>query len=516
MTANPNRDKLNELRKKLMQATDFTPTGEDREEVRKMASTLSFSNASKRKMPETSASQTPIIEVTAELVDIDSAEIKQENSEELEVENLSDTRKKFLQYEVYLNKNFLSMNTVVKNLLAVQLTSRPLLLLGKPGTSKSSLAKLAASCYGDRDSEWFYDSLRPSSTVESIFGGMDAEEFLKGRTVLNLQDGAATKPIVILDEIFKVENPDLFGQLLPFFDEESTIKSGGKNLHTQLEWCILTSNELPDGNEFDALMNRINQICLVDDLEGLDRLAALDLASGKVGQSKPKMTFDDLKQARKEACQVKIPKDIKLLLVCDMAYEKLKEEAIKKGIAPLSIESSNCLIDKLKVKGIRVSQRQIHAFAREGTDKPSFLQAIAWLHGDSEVDETHLLWLVDSLWKVPDEKEVIEKVIKSFDQTNEINSDLSLCKKTIADYNEILDFSKATYTQLNEYVSNYNNGILSTISAIVRKHEKIDSKKPYKGKSKKAFVELLSLKKSCVEKIKNIRSLIEVVSGNEK
>lgn len=345
-------------------------------------------------------------------------------------------RNKFLEMMNFLEENCINMKIEVALILAAQLTGRPILLIGEPGCGKSFLSKLAASCYGDRDRVWFYQSIQPNTTSEEVFGGLIAEEYLKGVSTYNLEMGAANFEICILDEIFKCQNPDLLTKFLPFFDEESTIKSGGIVYRTKLKWSVLTSNELPDKGEHEALMNRINIKRWVQPLRGSDRLKALRIH----GQKKqllnpPKVDIADLKQARNEALRVEIPTEILNLICFDPEYEETREKAIANGLNTPSFDRSKALVDRLEAIGIGVSQRQLHQLCAENKEgSPSFLQAIAWLHGETEVTEEHLIWLTDCLWRVPEERDAIAKIINSLDDTSDIKKALQQIKDFANNY----------------------------------------------------------------------------------
>lgn len=420
---------------------------------------------------------------------------------------------KIKMIEDYVNASCVNMKRTTKYLATSLVMGRPIFLLSEPGMAKSLAAKLVASCFGDRGDAWAYVPASPNTTAESVFGGLVAEEYLQGKTVRNLSAGIVNYPFVIVDEIFKIQNPDCLDNFIYYYDEESCIKSDGKVIKTAHEWSAVTSNELPEPGEHDALMNRINIKHILAEPTGADCKEALRRASDRASNvlTPPQVTLDDLYQARKEACQVTIPEEILDLLMYDREYEELVEAAIAASSNPPDKSVSKAIRDKLAAKGIRVSIRQLVAIAAENkSGKPSFLQAIAYLHGDNCVDESHLEWMLDCLWRNPDERPVIAQILKSIDSvSSEINKDLKEIRSVVEIYCPKVTpkfLIESSQTDLKTWIAKSRNEVLPMIQEIIKKYTGTEQEpKKLSPRAQKPITEMVEI----AQELTNSREAIE-------
>lgn len=270
-----------------------------------------------------------------------------------------------LESSNYVKSQVYKMDVAVDIAYACMLAKLPCLFVGNPGTAKSHTFKIIAKMFGERDKDWFYQSITAKTSPEKLFGGIVAEKMLAGIEEYNLSVGAATKVGNIFDELFKSQHPAMMNTLLNYFDEDPTIFSGGKNVKPDWEWSFCTTNfeDLPEDLRYDPLWDRMGAKYIVTGLDKSDsKLALRNALSKKSGQStkavSPKITLEDLNLARKAALSIEIDESI-----IDCFYDKV-----------------------LPILDSYVSQRKIHSIFVGKDGVPSVLQAIAYITKDNTTE----------------------------------------------------------------------------------------------------------------------------------
>lgn len=348
-----------------------------------------------------------------------------------------------LESAKYVKSQVYKMDTAVDIAYACMLAKLPCLFVGNPGTAKSHTFKLIAKLFGERDQEWFYQSITAKTSPEKLFGGIVAEKMLAGIEEYNLSVGAATKLGNIFDELFKSQHPAMMNTLLNYFDEDPTIFSGGKNINPDWEWAFCTTNfeDLPEDLRYDPLWDRMGAKYIVTGLNTTDSKVTLRKAlAKKSGQltsaaTSPKLTLNDLKLARNAALAIEINESI-----------------------------INCFYDKvLPILDAYVSQRKIHSIfvGKEGV--PSVLQAIAYLTNDTTTEIlNHIPYFV---WQDTDK---LDKML--VDVAKVVTLPVITTYKTVKDQLEIvhreLDNGKFdTYEQAWQSFSIIQESIKQVVSA---------------------------------------------------
>lgn len=234
----------------------------------------------------------------------------------------------------------------------------PMLMVGNPGTGKSHTSKIIAKMFGQRDMDWFYQSITAKTSPEKLFGGLVAEQMLAGVEEYNLSVGAATKIGNIFDELYKSQHPAMMNALLNYFDEEPSIFSGGKNVSPMWHWAFNTSNfeDLPEDLRYCPLWDRQGAKFLVRNLENEDSKEALKLVMGQRQKpaTSPQLTVADLELARKAALNFTVAQE-----TITVFYDKA-----------LPILQKHCYI----------SQRKINSLFVGKPGNPSILQATAYIN----------------------------------------------------------------------------------------------------------------------------------------
>jgi len=267
------------------------------------------------------------------------------------------------------------MDAAVNLAYICMIAKLPSLFVGNPGTGKSHTFKLIAKMFGERDQDWFYQSITAKTSPEKLFGGIIAEDMLNGVETYNLDAGAATKIGNIFDELFKSQHPAMMNTLLNYFDEDPTIFSGGKNITPSWQWAFTTTNfeDLAEDLRFDPLWDRMAAKYIVNNLNSSDSRIALKMVAGQKGSSGnlPSLTVDDLLLARKTALASNISDDI-----IDVFYDKV-----------LPILEKYAYVSQRKITSI---------FVGKGSE-PSIMQSIAYVTGDTSSES--LGWLPYFCWQ---------------------------------------------------------------------------------------------------------------------
>ena len=196
--------------------------------------------------------------------------------------------------------------------LLATLSGEHLLLLGPPGTAKSLVARRLRLAI--RDGTYFERLLTRFSVPEELFGPLSITGLQEDKYERLTESYLPTASIAFLDEIFKA-NSAILNSLLTLLNER-VFHNGAKAIRTPIVAVIGASNELPEGEELDALLDRFLLRLHVAPVSGeaFQELMMLsddgdpELAAGL------KLTHDDLVQIQADADQVSIPGGVLALL----------------------------------------------------------------------------------------------------------------------------------------------------------------------------------------------------------
>ena len=206
--------------------------------------------------------------------------------------------------------NLVEREDAIRLALLATLSSEHLLLVGPPGTAKSLIAQRLKLAFS---SPSYFERLLTRFTVpEELFGPLSIKGLEEDRYERLTKSYLPEASIAFLDEIFKA-NSAILNALLTLLNERA-FDNGTKREKSPLIAVIGASNELPEGNELDALFDRFLLRLHVGPVstQGFPKLLALR------GDDPPeivtKLTKEDLQKIHEFAIEVEVPETVIALL----------------------------------------------------------------------------------------------------------------------------------------------------------------------------------------------------------
>ena len=196
--------------------------------------------------------------------------------------------------------------------LLAALAGEHLLLLGPPGTAKSELARKLQSVFAG--GHYFERLLTKFSVPEELFGPLSIKALESDRYQRLTEGYLPSASIAFIDEIFKA-NSAILNALLTLLNERE-FDNGAERHKTPLIAVIGASNELPEGEELDALYDRFllrYQVSPVSN-EGFEALMALDETTPHQAEEIPRLTHEDLIAIQQQAQAIPLSADLQQLL----------------------------------------------------------------------------------------------------------------------------------------------------------------------------------------------------------
>lgn len=266
---------------------------------------------------------------------------------------------------------FPERTNVIDGSLAAVLAGEHVLLLGPPGTAKSALVRALAQAFGGT---YFERLLTKFSTPEELFGpvslkALEADKFSRVTTGM-----LPTSEFAFVDEVFKA-NSAILNSMLTLINER-VFHNDGKPVPVPLVTMFGASNELPEGKELEALMDRF---IIRFDVGYLLRPSNLKTV---LTAPEPKLTH---------------VLDMKTLRAAQAEVTKVK-------VTDATVDALISIRDALKAEGIIASDRRWKKSLR-------LVQASAWLAGEKQTSPEDLGLLTDALWREPKERSKVAKLV---------------------------------------------------------------------------------------------------------
>ena len=271
-----------------------------------------------------------------------------------------------------LRAAFKEREQIVDGLLIAALAGEHIFLIGPPGTAKSMVARAFAGVLGGT----YFELLMTRYTEPNeVFGPIDLQAWSQHGTYGRRTTGHFPEAhVAFLDEAFKA-NSSILNSLLAAINER-VFHDDGKVMPIPLRTVVAASNELPEGNELEALFDRF--ILRYEARYVRDHASFAAVVRGTLPAVTASMSLADLDAHRAAVESVPVSDDV--------------------------IDALFSLRSALEQEGFVVSDRRWRKLLR-------ILQAKAYLEGDAEVDTIHFEVLTDGLWREPQDRVKIASVV---------------------------------------------------------------------------------------------------------
>jgi MoxR-like ATPase len=199
----------------------------------------------------------------------------------------------------HVKECFIGKNEIV-DLLGISLIAKEnAFLLGPPGTAKSAIIRLLASCVeGGKNFEYL---LTRFTEPNEIFGPFDIRKLKEGELVTNTEGMMPEASLVFLDEIFNANSAILNSLLMAL--NERIFRRGKETKKLPALMFVGASNILPEDEALNALLDRF-LIRIKCDYVDPDHLEEVLLAGWKLEMrteaARPSISPEELMELQKQ------------------------------------------------------------------------------------------------------------------------------------------------------------------------------------------------------------------------
>ncbi|RQO30276.1 ATPase [Taibaiella sp. KBW10] len=279
------------------------------------------------------------------------------------------------QVLTYVKNTFIGKNEII-DLLGISLIAREnVFLYGPPGTAKSAIVRMLASCIAEGKN--FEYLLTRFTEPNEIFGPFDIRKLKEGELKTNTEGMMPEASMVFLDEIFNANSAILNSLLMAL--NEKIFRRGKETKNLPALMFVGASNVLPEEEALNALFDRflvrVNCDYVAPELLQQVLLAGRQLEQG-ADLLKPEITADVVKELQQHCRSIDL----------QPVYEVYVNT-----------------IFSLRNAGISISDRR--------AVKMQHLIAASALMCDRSAAVLSDLWVLKHIWDTEEQIEILEGII---------------------------------------------------------------------------------------------------------
>ena len=273
------------------------------------------------------------------------------------------------------NRYFKERDAEINGSLLALLSGEHVLLLGPPGTAKTLLANKI--CETIEGGNFFHYLLTRFSTPEEVFGPLSLKALERDEFSRRVEGYLPTAHVALLDEIFKA-NSSILNSLLTVLNERK-YHNGKELMDVPLFSVFGASNELPEEDEsLEALYDRFLFRYRVDYIQHEENLEKLIFENVDDFDPSSRLPIEEIWEIQKRAKNLPVDPEVKTI-----------------------------------VKGLRRDLKHSNIFVSDRRWKKiiNMLRVASAVNGHLGVNRMTLVLLQHVLWDVPEQKEIIRKLI---------------------------------------------------------------------------------------------------------
>lgn len=283
---------------------------------------------------------------------------------------------KFGNLQTALRGEMIERNEVIDTMILALVAGVHHFQLGEPGVAKSrSIVKMVSHIDGLKEGDFFETLMTRTSTPEEINGPVSLKGLEEDSYRFVTAGYAPVAKIWFLDEVWKA-NSAILNTLLWALNERK-FRNDGKVADIPLHSMFCASNELPDGEELNAIYDRIHFRHIVKRIQEPGAFIAM-LQTNNAADVGHVISWDEIAAAHKAASEVEIPRDV--------------------------LEAMNTVRQNLRTDGIEPTDRRFKDCLR-------IVQAAAFLDGRTVAEIEHMRPLAHCLWTSVDEQPKVERML---------------------------------------------------------------------------------------------------------